>query len=433
MRVELLRHAMFATAAGGAVLGAILLRRAQSAPGAAALGAFLILTGVWSLGLMAPTRWGAAAMALAPTAGAVFVQFAAQLTGRGVRLIPASYALGVASTAAALIFGAGRHLLLAGDGAVFRYEGAGLIGAGITLALAGVGHGLLFPAWRTARGQEKRQLTMVLAASLLGLGSVTGLAFPVMGVEAFPWPLLLTPAYLALLAYGVLKHELLADQERAREAEARARLAELGALAAIIAHDLRNPLNIIAMAATECEPSAREEIRLQIGRMEALVRDLLDYAKPWRVEPVMVDLERAVGEACRGVAAEWDIPAGAAVMADPLRLHQALVNLIANARAGGGRIWISVEPGLSDVAIHVCDDGAGVPEAIRQTLFRPFVSRGGDGTGLGLAIVAKVMAAHTGTVGLSEQPGWTTCITLRFPNGTENALADQLLAGQSAT
>jgi signal transduction histidine kinase len=408
---------MFATAGGGAVLAAFLLRRAQTAPGAAALGAFLALTGVWSLGLLGSSAWGAAALALAPAAAAVFVQFATQLTGLGRRLVPWSYALGTTATAAGLTFGAGRYLPLPGGGIIFRYEGAGLFGAGATLALAGAGYWLLFSAWKEAQGQEKRQLAATLAASLLGLGAAAGLAFPVFGIEAFPWPLLVTPAYLALLAYGVLKHELLADQERVREAAARARLAELGALAATVAHDLRNPLNIIGMAAASCEPALREEIRVQIWRMEALVRDLLDYAKPWRAEPQMIEAGPALREACRNVEAKVEAPGGVMIWADPLRLHQALVNLIANARSGGGRIAIFAERETNGVAIHVCDDGPGVPEAIRDTLFQPFVSRGTSGTGLGLAIVARVMEAHGGTAALSARPGWTTCFTLKFPSG----------------
>jgi signal transduction histidine kinase len=403
MESELLRHAMLTTALGGAALAAVLLRRARSAPGAAPLGAFLLLVGVWSLGLLYPGSWGEAGLALAPAAAAVFVHFAGRLTGTGSRLLHWSYGVGVGASLGALALGTGRYASWPGAGVLFRYEGVGLFAAGAALALAGLGHWLLLKAWRMARGIERTQLSTVLAASLLGLGSVAGLAFPLLGVEAFPWPLLLTPAYLALLAYGVLRHELLADRRRLREAAQLARLAELGALAATVAHDLRNPLNIIGLAVAECDPAVRGEVRVQTARMEALVRDLLDYAKPWRVEPTWL--------------AGAEVPARLAVWADPPRLRQALVNLIANASAAGGRTMVIAEATGEGVLVHVCDDGAGVPEAIRATLFQPFVSRSGEGTGLGLAIVAKVMDAHGGTVTLSERPGWTTCFTLRFPEG----------------
>ncbi|BAE50719.1 hypothetical protein amb1915 [Paramagnetospirillum magneticum AMB-1] len=67
------------------------------------------------------------------------------------------------------------------------------------------------------------------------------------------------------------------------------------------------------------------------------------------------------------------------------------------------------------VMVHVCDDGPGIPDDIRASLFQPFISRSPGGTGLGLAIVAKVMAAHNGSVLLSERPSWSTCFSLRFP------------------
>lgn len=76
---------------------------------------------------------------------------------------------------------------------------------------------------------------------------------------------------------------------------------------------------------------------------------------------------------------------------------------------------VTAERTAGGALVHVCDDGPGIPDEIRDSLFRPFVSRGQDGTGLGLAIVAKVMAAHGGDVTLGQRPGWTTCFTMRFP------------------
>ncbi len=190
----------------------------------------------------------------------------------------------------------------------------------------------------------------------------------------------------------------------------------MGALATTVAHDLRNPLNIIAMAVAGVEPAVRSEVRTQIERMEALVRDLLDYAKPWRIEPAGVPLAAAVAEAAGGLTVENGVAAGLEIRADPLRLRQALANLLANAAAAGGRVAVLAESTTGAVLVHICDDGAGIPPDIRATLFQPFVSRGPGGTGLGLAIVAKVMAAHGGSVALTSRPDWTTCFTLRFPD-----------------
>lgn len=482
-------------------------------------------------------------MALAPLGASVFVHFAARLTGRCGCLVRWSYAAGVAATVAALANAAGTYVPWSGV-TLFRYEGAGLLAAGATVALAALGHWLLVDAWRRAAGRQRRQIAIVMAASVFGLGSVTGLAFPLLGIDAYPWPLLLLPLYLAILVYGVLRYELmqanqwarraltwgllmvlataltailtglvanrapwmasalavaavlalwgplrrtvdrlvflggdvaaaelaawrdalagannegeisrvadaflraklhvdladwndappgprrvielmaglreeaLKDLHRRRTFAERQRLAELGALAATIAHDLRNPMNIVAMAVADAEPAVRQEVRAQLARMDGLVRDLLDYAKPWSVTPVAVDVAAAVAEAARGMEVAVEIPEGISVQADPLRLGQVLGNLLANARNAASRVLIAAEAHADAVLIHVCDDGPGIPDDIRTSLFQPFVSRQSGGTGLGLAIVAKVMAAHGGSVALGERPGWSTCFTLRFP------------------
>lgn len=208
-----------------------------------------------------------------------------------------------------------------------------------------------------------------------------------------------------------------------RERAEQARLAELGALAATVAHDIRNPLNIIAMATASAPPEARAEIREQLARVTRLAQDLLDYAKPWPIEPVAFDLSglvRAAAAHLPGVALGPGLRAALPVRADPRRLQQALANLLDNARAAPGvrRVLLDAEAAADgSLRLLVCDDGAGVPEELRETLFRPFVSRTPGGTGLGLAIVAKVAEAHGGRVWLEARPGWSTCFALALPAG----------------
>jgi signal transduction histidine kinase len=344
------------------------------------------------------------------------------LAGRGDGLLSWAYAVGGVATALALTGGNGRFVPWVGA-TLFQYEGMGLIAGGVALTLAGLGLDVLEEAWRSAEGKRRNRIAVVLAACGLGLVSVAGLAFPLLGVQAYPWPILALPLYLTVLTYGVLRYDLVAgfreealrDLER-RQAEAeRRRLAELGALAATVAHDLRNPMNIVAMAVADADPAVRQEVKTQLARMDALVRDLLDYAKPWAVAPQDMDLFSAVASVVRDPAVFVDVPAGLVVRADPLRLSQALSNLLANATAAGGKVSVLAEAVQGAVIVHVCDDGPGVPDDIRESLFQPFVSRGAGGTGLGLAIVAKVMAAHGGSVTLGARDSWPTCFTLRFP------------------
>lgn len=193
------------------------------------------------------------------------------------------------------------------------------------------------------------------------------------------------------------------------DAERAARLAELGALAATVAHDLRNPLGIVQMAATGAPPEVRSEIGEQVARMNHLVTDILDYARAWTVVPQPV----RVADLVASLGVEVDVPDGLLVMADRHALLRALTNLVDNARTLGTRVAIIADAG-PPLTIDICDDGPGIAPEIRDSLFRPFVSRRPGGTGLGLAIVRRIMEAHGGAVTLAERPGWSTCFRLTF-------------------
>ena len=217
---------------------------------------------------------------------------------------------------------------------------------------------------------------------------------------------------------------------RERERQLQARLAELGSLAATVAHDIRNPLNIIAMAVAGAPADTRREVADQVARISNLTKDLLDYAKPWKLAPSRVDLAAQVRRAAMrlpdvslgdGLAGELPIEA------DTRRVEQALTNLFENARvatadvgddARAGHVHVDAEAVPGALLLHVCDNGPGVPDEIRARLFEPFASRSPGGTGLGLAIVARIMAAHGGTVALTERAPWRTCFTLTFPTAS---------------
>lgn len=217
---------------------------------------------------------------------------------------------------------------------------------------------------------------------------------------------------------------------RERERQLQARLAELGSLAATVAHDIRNPLNIISMAVATASTDTRREVADQVGRISNLTRDLLDYAKPWKLSTTRMDLVaqvRAAAKRLPNVSFGAGMAQAVLLDADPQRVEQALTNLFENARiavassaAEGNEsthspMHIDVETTDTTVLLHVCDSGPGVPEEIRSRLFEPFASRSPGGTGLGLAIVARTMAAHGGSVALTERAPWRTCFTLQFP------------------
>jgi signal transduction histidine kinase len=212
---------------------------------------------------------------------------------------------------------------------------------------------------------------------------------------------------------------------RERERQLQARLAELGSLAATVAHDIRNPLNIIAMAVAGAPTGTRREVADQVARISNLTKDLLDYAKPWKLAPARIDLAAQVRRAALrlpAVSLDASLEGELMVDADARRVDQALTNLFENARVAvgtedpaPGQVHVAAEHVPGALLLHVCDDGPGVPAEIRARLFEPFASRSPGGTGLGLAIVARIMNAHGGSVALTERPPWRTCFTLSFP------------------
>ncbi|GAA1256051.1 MULTISPECIES: HAMP domain-containing sensor histidine kinase [Streptomyces] len=180
---------------------------------------------------------------------------------------------------------------------------------------------------------------------------------------------------------------------------------------------------------------ALERIAAESGRMGEVVEDLLllarlDAGRPLEREPV--DLTRLVLDAVTDARAagpdhRWamELPEEpVTVTGDAHRLHQAVANLLANARLHtppGTRVTARIDADELGVSLSVRDDGPGVPEEIRDGIFerfthgdRPRPAGAGGGTGLGLAIVTAVAEAHGGTATLRSEPG-ETVFTVHFP------------------
>ncbi|WP_198962649.1 sensor histidine kinase [Mangrovitalea sediminis] len=222
----------------------------------------------------------------------------------------------------------------------------------------------------------------------------------------------------------------LAQAERHRLAQQH--LVELGELSAAMAHELRNPLNIIAMASAQCDPQGRAHIKTQIDRADRLIQDMLVYSgrldlhyQPVRLRPMLEAL--LSGPEWRPVRVELVIEPSLTLRADPHRLQQVLINLLDNARAFAGsdisgpegepRIRVEADEGNGSVKLRFHNNGPPIAEAIRSTLFRPFISKRQGGSGLGLAIVRRIMEAHQGNVCHRDDLGWPCSFELSFPIG----------------
>ena len=225
--------------------------------------------------------------------------------------------------------------------------------------------------------------------------------------------------------------KLLQYTEQEKQRLQQAHLLELGGLAATVAHELRNPLNIISMAAVGSPEATRAEIRSQIERADHLIQDLLSYSGEVRIDRHTLNLAQLVRAVVAGQSAmtgstqiSIDVDESLEVQIDRLRGEQMLGNLLQNALAMlRGRInpnilieaeATSTESGPS-VAIRVCDNGAGVAPDLRADLFQPFKTRRPGGTGLGLAIVRRLAEAHGGSVSLIDCAGWQCCFEILLP------------------
>jgi signal transduction histidine kinase len=214
-------------------------------------------------------------------------------------------------------------------------------------------------------------------------------------------------------------------------------LAEIGQLAASLAHEIKNPLAGIsgaaqiirdAMPADDPHQPIVTEILGQINRLDATVKDLLQYARPTppRAQNVALDdvVERVLTvlkkePAVQRVRIEHEPAETAAVVfADEGQIEQLLINLILNAAQAsedGGVIHVDILAEADNVNLLVRDEGAGMTPEVRERTFEPFFTTKARGTGLGLTICRRIVEVHGGTIELNSEPDTGTTVTVSLP------------------
>ena len=218
-------------------------------------------------------------------------------------------------------------------------------------------------------------------------------------------------------------------------------LAEIGQLAASLAHEIKNPLAGIsgaiqiirdAMASDDPHQPIVTEILGQISRLDATVKDLLQYARPNPPRAAPVALDEVVTRvltllreepALQGVAIEYDeARTNTTVNADDRQIEQLLINLILNAAHAsdkGGVIHLGIAGNTSRVRLMVKDEGRGMPSEVRDRAFEPFFTTKAKGTGLGLSICRRITEVHGGDIGLESEVGKGTTVTVTLPRTDE--------------
>ena len=227
-------------------------------------------------------------------------------------------------------------------------------------------------------------------------------------------------------------------QEQVAGAE---RLADLGRLAASLAHEIRNPLGAIVNSINALKhPRAAGDHRLhdiiteEAHRLDGIISDFLVFARPPASVPVVCSVAELLETAVilfersdrlpRGVHLHWSCPPYVPdVHADPNQMRQVLWNLISNAVDATGAdgsvdIVARLSADGSGVSIAITDDGPGVQNV--NEMFRPFFTTKAHGTGLGLAVVAQIIRNHGGAITVNKVAERGARITFTIPIASSN-------------
>jgi PAS domain S-box-containing protein len=222
------------------------------------------------------------------------------------------------------------------------------------------------------------------------------------------------------------------QEERMRE---QAALTRLGEMAAVVAHEVKNPLagirgalQIIGgrMPAESRDKTVVGDILARLDSLDSIVQDLLLFARPRAPRADHVPLGTLIHEtvellrrdpACAKV--EVEVRGGdPAVTADAEQLQTVFLNLLLNAAqasSGAGRIDVSLAADDGRCVVTIRDFGAGIAPEVRDRIFEPFFTTKHRGTGLGLPTARRVVEMHNGTIEIGTPPGGGTAVTVTLP------------------
>jgi signal transduction histidine kinase len=219
----------------------------------------------------------------------------------------------------------------------------------------------------------------------------------------------------------------------ARASEMNVHLRDMNVAAAGLAHETRNPLNIVRGLAQmisqqeEAPDNVRDtarDITEEVDRVTGRLGQFMDYSKPLEVKAGPTGLSHVAQEVARVLEMDLEDKSIAfalsgpalTVEADESLLRQVIFNLLLNALQAaprGGHIEVAVgEQGQGRCFFEVKDDGPGVPEDEREAIFRPYFTSTQEGTGLGLALVRQIVLAHQWDI--EYVPGETAGATFRI-------------------
>jgi signal transduction histidine kinase len=241
-----------------------------------------------------------------------------------------------------------------------------------------------------------------------------------------------------LLVHDV--REVVRMERQVRTAE---RLSSLGTLAAVMAHEIRNPLEamnlnlvLLERSLTDPKPESAQEnrtgkylriVKEEISRLAAIVENFLSFARPSGAPEERVRLDailQQIVDLLANQAKSHKVTIGISIEGNPVvqgppdQLKQVFLNLVINgleAMPRGGSLRIRAETSKDDAIVHIQDTGVGIPQEQIPRLFDPFFTTRSKGTGLGLTIVHRVVLEHHGRIDVASTPGEGSTFTVTLP------------------
>jgi PAS domain S-box-containing protein len=249
------------------------------------------------------------------------------------------------------------------------------------------------------------------------------------------------------LVYGIGLDvtERRALERRAADAEA---LSAMGSLALGLAHEVRNPLNAAVLQLhllsraldrlgdEKARGTMRPRVTIiegEIARLERLLTEFLELARPRGIRHEPVDVARLVGDVLEFQAEAFhshhvevttDIEPDSIAIGDSEKLRQVVINLLVNALDAmpeSGTLSVKVGPARSSVFIEIGDTGPGIDPSILPEIFDPFFTTKEAGTGLGLSIVRKIVDQHGGHIDIDSTPGRGTRVRVELQGGAKGS------------
>lgn len=251
-------------------------------------------------------------------------------------------------------------------------------------------------------------------------------------------------ATLSVVGFGMAWRNMIRTSDLqirlVRASELNSHLKELNVAAAGLAHETRNPLNIIRglaqMISRQSDAPAEvhqksADIISETDRVTAQLNEFINYSRPREVRPSVVSLGTVVADVAR--ALNYDLeekhvqlhiePGTIAIEADEQLLRQALFNLLLNAVQAvpdNGEVRVrAAKLDANEGMLEICDNGPGVAVGRREEIFRPYFTTNSNGTGLGLAVVQQIVLAH----------GWEIECVANEPTGALFRIRHLKLAG----